>query len=109
MKKSFKLPRGSIVVVTDNGWGDTGKGKIVDVLAQHADMVLRYNGGPNAGHTVKTDKGTFVFHGLPSGILHKRVLNILTTGVVVNPLTLAHEIETAQKQGISVTSKNFLI
>ncbi|HSX40912.1 MAG TPA: adenylosuccinate synthase [Candidatus Saccharimonadales bacterium] len=109
MKKAFKLKRGSIIVVTDNGWGDTGKGKIVDVLSSSADMAIRYNGGPNAGHTVKTDQGTFVFHGLPSGILHKSVLNILSTGVVVNPLSLAKEITTAQKQGVAITPKNFLI
>lgn len=109
MGKNGKLKKGSIVIVTDNGWGDTGKGKIVDVLAERADMVIRYNGGPNAGHTVKTDKGTFIFHSIPSGILHKNVLNVLANGVVVNPFLLAEELIGLQKNGIKITAKNFLV
>ena len=59
------------LVVVGSQWGDEGKGKIVDLLAKDADVIVRYQGGSNAGHTVITDKGTFIFHLIPSGILYR--------------------------------------
>ncbi len=98
-----------INVVTDTSWGDTGKGKIIDVAAQDADLVIRYNGGPNAGHTVKNNFGEFKLHLIPSGIFNKKALCVLATGVLVNPLSLVEEIKSLEAKGIRVSKKNLLI
>ncbi|PIE32261.1 adenylosuccinate synthase [candidate division KSB3 bacterium] len=82
-------------------WGDEGKGKIVDMLAERFDVVARYQGGHNAGHTVKIGKTTFVLHLLPSGILHKGKQCIIGNGVVVDPKALFHEMDELRQQGIS--------
>ncbi len=74
-------------------WGDEGKGKIVDYLAEKADIVARFSGGNNAGHTVISDKGKFEFHLIPSGILWPKVTSIIGNGVVIDPSVLAQEIE----------------
>ena len=73
------------LVIIGVQWGDEGKGKIVDALAGQADVVVRFQGGDNAGHTVFHDGRKFVFHILPSGILRPRVMNLIGGGVVVNP------------------------
>ena len=73
-------------------WGDEGKGKIVDVLARDADIVARFSGGNNAGHTVITEKGEFKFHLLPSGVVWPHSLNVIGNGVVVNPDVLLKEL-----------------
>lgn len=95
--------------VVDNGWGDSGKGKIVDVGAQSADLVIRYNGGPNAGHTIKNERGEFKLHLMPSGIFNPDALCVITGGVVVNPFILSDEIEELRKSGIAISSSNLLI
>ena len=73
------------LVVIGTQWGDEGKGKIVDILAHDADVVVRFQGGSNAGHTVVNDRGTFVFHLIPSGILYRSKVNMIGNGVVVDP------------------------
>ena len=80
------------LVIIGAQWGDEGKGKIVDALAGQADIVVRFQGGDNAGHTVFHDGRKFVFHILPSGILRPRVMNIIGGGVVVNPQKLVEEL-----------------
>lgn len=80
-------------------WGDEGKGKIGDVLAERADLVVRYNGGDNAGHTIVTDQGTLVFHIVPCGALRKGVLNIIAAGTVINPKILLKELDQLKEMG----------
>ena len=87
-------------VVIGMQWGDEGKGKIVDALAEKADVVVRYNGGDNAGHTVIADKKTYKFHHMPSGALHKEKRVVIGNGCVVNPKALLEEIEMLRKDGI---------
>ncbi|MEC4680339.1 MAG: adenylosuccinate synthetase, partial [Nitrospirota bacterium] len=96
------------LVVVGSQWGDEGKGKIVDLLAKDADVVVRYQGGSNAGHTVITDKGTFIFHLIPSGILYRGKLCVLGNGVAIDPGGLIGELDGLKKNGIAV-GKRFLI
>ena len=96
-----------VTIVAGVQWGDEGKGKIIDVLAQDADFVVRCQGGPNAGHTVVNEHGKFVLHGLPSGMFAPNVLNILAPGTVVNPSGLAGEIAGLATAGFF--SNNLLI
>ena len=95
--------------VTDPAWGDNGKGKVVDLMAQRAAMVVRVNGGPNAGHTVKNERGEFKFHLMPSGIFNPQAISVLADTVVVNPSILSKEITELRKAGIEVTENNLLI
>jgi adenylosuccinate synthase len=95
-------------VVVGAQWGDEGKGKIVDLLSQEADIVVRYQGGPNAGHTVCFGDRTFVLHLIPSGILRPRTLCYIGNGVVVDPAALRTERESLVKQGISVEGRLFV-
>ncbi len=74
-------------------WGDEGKGKIVDHLARQHDLIIRFQGGPNAGHTIKVGKEKFIFHHIPSGILHPQVECLIGNGVIIDLDTLKHEIE----------------
>ena len=74
------------VVIVGSQWGDEGKGKIVDVLADQVDVVARYQGGSNAGHTVHVGEEEFILHQIPSGILHPRRRGLLGKRVVVNPI-----------------------
>jgi len=74
-------------------WGDEGKGKIVDLLAQKYDVVARYQGGHNAGHTIVVDGKTLALHLIPSGILNKKAVNIIGNGVVVSPEALINEMQ----------------
>ncbi|MGC9943123.1 MAG: adenylosuccinate synthase [Verrucomicrobiota bacterium] len=90
-------------------WGDEGKGKIIDVLTESADIVVRYAGGNNAGHTVYVGKKKYVLHLVPSGILRKNKLCVIGNGVVVDPLGLVAEIEGLKKIEVKVTAKNFLL
>lgn len=80
-------------------WGDEGKGRIVDLLVKNCDGVVRYNGGPNAGHTVVVDNEIFKLHLLPSGILHKDKANIVANGVIIDPGVLIDEIENLKQRG----------
>ena len=90
------------VVVVGSQWGDEGKGKIVDFLAHDADVIVRFQGGSNAGHTVVTKKATYVFHLIPSGILSRGKLCILGNGVVIDPGALIEELDFLQGQGIKI-------
>jgi adenylosuccinate synthase len=83
-------------------WGDEGKGKIIDVLTEQADVVVRYAGGNNAGHTVFVGKDKYVLHLVPSGILRKNKLCVIGNGVVVDPIGLVNEIEGLRKMGVKV-------
>ena len=96
------------LVVVGSQWGDEGKGKIVDLLAKDADVIVRYQGGSNAGHTVITDKGIFIFHLIPSGILYRGKLCVLGNGVAIDPGGLIGELDGLKKNGIAV-GKRFLI
>ncbi len=98
----------SALVVVGSQWGDEGKGKIVDLLARDADVIVRYQGGSNAGHTVITDKGTFIFHLIPSGVLYRGKLCVLGNGVAIDPGGLIGELDGLKEKGI-VVGKRFLI
>ncbi|MDD7281396.1 MAG: adenylosuccinate synthase [Erysipelotrichaceae bacterium] len=87
-------------VVVGTQWGDEGKGKIVDVLAEKADMIVRFQGGDNAGHTVIVNGKKYVLHLLPSGVLHEDALCIIGPGVVCNPFVLLEEMDTLEKGGL---------
>ncbi len=91
-------------VVLGGQWGDEGKGKITDTLAAHANMVVRANGGSNAGHTVTTDAGVFKLHLVPSGILNPEVKCLIGAGVVIDPVALANEIAELQERGIDTAN-----
>lgn len=90
-----------IRAIVGTQWGDEGKGKIVDFLAKEADVVVRAQGGNNAGHTVEAFGKVFKLHLIPSGILYKDKLNIIGNGVVIDPESLIQEIENLEKEGIS--------
>src|SRR5450631_4501174 len=90
-------------------WGDEGKGKIIDVLTERADVVVRYAGGNNAGHTVFLGSKKYVLHLVPSGILRKNKLCVIGNGVVLDPIGLVSEMEGLKKNGIKVTPKNFVL
>ena len=90
-------------------WGDEGKGRMVDLLTDHFDVVVRYQGGGNAGHTVVNDLGKFALHLLPSGIFRKGVVNILGNGVALDPENLWKEIEDVTGKGVSITPENLKI
>ena len=96
------------VVVVGTQWGDEGKGKIVDLLAEDADIVVRFQGGNNAGHTMVVEGEQFIFHLIPSGILQGKTCAI-GNGVVVDPGVLLQELERLSSRGIAVDSKKFLI
>ena len=97
------------VAVVGSQWGDEGKGKIVDWLSSEADVVVRFQGGHNAGHTLVIDKKVFKLRLLPSGIVRKGKMSILGNGVVIDPWALLSEIEEIKKQGVDVTPDNFMI
>ena len=86
-------------------WGDEGKGKIVDLLAPHFDIVARYQGGHNAGHTVYIGATKFVLRLIPSGILHERMTCVIGNGVVVDPDALFTEIDELAAHGIHTTGR----
>ena len=88
-------------VVVGTQWGDEGKGKIVDVLAEKADMIVRFQGGDNAGHTVIVNGKKYVLHLLPSGLLHKDAVCVIGPGVVCNPFVLLEEMDTLEKGGLT--------
>lgn len=90
-------------------WGDEGKGRMVDLLSQTQDVVVRYQGGNNAGHTVINDKGKFVLNLLPSGILRDGVVNVMGNGMVIDLQHLSGEIARLRDAGISITPENLKI
>ena len=86
-------------------WGDEGKGKIVDVLTPKYDIIGRFQGGPNAGHTLEFNGIKHVLRTIPSGIFHKTAINIIGNGVVIDPVVVMAEIEVLIKMGVDVKSK----
>lgn len=96
-----------VVAVIGGQWGDEGKGHIVDMLANQARMVVRYGGGNNAGHTVVNDRGTFKLHLIPSGIFDPAIVNVIGSGVVIDPQVMIQEIQDLQGRGIT-THKLFI-
>ena len=97
------------VVVVGSQWGDEGKGKIVDWLSDQADVVIRFQGGHNAGHTLVVDGVTYKLRLLPSGIVRKDKISIIGNGVVVDPWALLDEIKEIKSKGIDVNEDNFII
>jgi len=93
----------SNMVVVGTQWGDEGKGKIVDLLTPRVDMVVRFQGGNNAGHTLVVDGRKFIFHLIPSGILYKDKKCLIGNGVVVDPEILLEEIQKLKQADIEVT------
>ena len=89
------------VVVVGLQWGDEAKGKVVDYLSQDADIVVRYNGGNNAGHTVVLGEDIYKFHIVPAGILNPNAVSVIADGVVIDPLVLVEELKTLREKGIS--------
>lgn len=90
-------------IIMGGQWGDEGKGKLTDALAAEADLVVRANGGSNAGHTVVTPQGTFKLHLIPSGILHDRVVSVIGAGVVIEPSALAGEMKGLRERQIDLS------
>ncbi len=89
-------------------WGDEGKGKIVDYLAAHYHIIARFQGGPNAGHTLYVDGNKVVLRTIPSGVFNSKTLNLIGNGVVIDPITLREEIEGLQKIGVSLDHNLFI-
>jgi len=96
------------LVVIGTQWGDEGKGKIVDLLSEDADYVVRYQGGHNAGHTIVIGEKTIVLHLIPTGLLQPGKRGVIGNGVVINPKALLQEIATLSEQGIDVTGRLFI-
>ncbi len=96
------------IVVTGGQFGDEGKGAIIDFLTEKADVVARFGGGNNAGHTVCVGDDVFKFHLIPSGIIHKK-LNVIGNGVVIDPKVLVDEIETLEQKGFKIDDNNLII
>jgi adenylosuccinate synthase len=90
-----------VLVVVGAQWGDEGKGKVTDLLCEQAHIVVRYQGGNNAGHTVENDKGKFALHLVPSGIFYEDVIAVIGNGVVIDPTVLRAEIDELESRGIS--------
>ena len=97
------------IVVVGSQWGDEGKGKIVDWLSEQADVVIRFQGGHNAGHTLVIDGVTYKLRLLPSGIVRKNKISIIGNGVVVDPWALLDEIKEIREKNVVVNSENFMI
>lgn len=98
-----------ITAIVGANWGDEGKGRMVDLLSRDYEIVMRYQGGNNAGHTVINDKGKFILNLLPSGILREEVINIMGGGMVVDIKHLAKELDNLRKGGIVITPDNLKI
>jgi adenylosuccinate synthase len=89
-------------------WGDEGKGKLVHLMSESFDVIARYNGGNNAGHTIVTNGSSFVFHLLPSGMMHSHILGIIGNGTVINPKVLLEEIDWLTQQGHQIQDRLFI-
>lgn len=96
-------------IVIGAQWGDEGKGRVVDLLSEGSDMVARYNGGDNAGHTVTVGDKIYKLHVIPSGIIHPSVVGVLGNGMVLNPQTLVEEMQMLQEAAISITPERLWI
>ncbi|MDR1101502.1 MAG: adenylosuccinate synthase [Clostridiales bacterium] len=98
-----------LTAVVGINWGDEGKGRMVDLLSEHYDVICRYQGGNNAGHTVVNDRGKFILNILPSGVLRDGTVNVLGTGMVLDLEHLMHEMGSLQAQGVEVSASNLKI
>ena len=98
----------TITAVIGTQWGDEGKGKIIDLLSEKADIIARYQGGNNAGHTVIIGNKKFILHLIPSGILHENKKCIMGSGLVIDPEALIKEIEELKERGIKIDSNLFI-
>ena len=98
----------SATVIVGGQWGDEGKAKVVDFLMHDHDVVIRFQGGANAGHTVVTDAGRFAFHQIPSGVLYASVTGILGNGMVIEPFALLDELKELTSRGIDVGGRMFV-
>ncbi len=98
-----------LTAIVGINWGDEGKGRMVDLLSREYDVVVRYQGGGNAGHTVVNEQGKFALHLLPSGIFHKGVINVLGNGVALDCESLWEEMEDVRSKGVSITPENLKI
>src|SRR3989338_4885335 len=95
-------PQDMNIVVVGAQWGDEGKGKVIDVLTEDADILVGYQGGNNAGHTVVADGEEFIFHLIPSGLLHPGRVGLIGNGVVIDPEALLEEMKRLSSRGIDV-------
>src|SRR4029079_6630940 len=93
------------IVIVGAQWGDEGKGKIVDIYTEHADMVVRYGGGPNAGHTLVVGNDKLVVRLIPSGILRPKTSCVLAQGMVIDPASLVTELDELEKRGLTQVRK----
>src|SRR3989449_501349 len=114
-RKSWRSPDASSgewampnIVVVGTQWGDEGKGKIVDILAPHVNVVARFAGGNNAGHTVVAGREKYVLHTIPSGILHPGCRCVIGCGVVVDPGSLIEEMESLVQRGVTLDGNLFI-
>lgn len=107
-KESRSKDMSNLAVVGIN-WGDEGKGRMVDLFTDHYDVVVRYQGGGNAGHTVVNEKGKFALHLLPSGVFRKGVMNVLGNGVALDLENLCAEIEDLRSRGVDISPENLRI
>lgn len=98
----------SVTILVGSQWGDEGKGKIVDILSEKYDIVVRYQGGANAGHTVEIGDKKFILHLIPSGILRDQCVCVVGNGVVIDPTALLDEIKFLESNGISVDGRLFV-
>ena len=98
----------SVDVLLGLQWGDEGKGKIVDVLTNNYDVIARFQGGPNAGHTLVFDGKKIVLHTIPSGIFHDNAINLIGNGVVIDPITLKKEIDKVKEHGVDIYKKLYI-
>ena len=94
-----------VQIIVGAQWGDEGKGKVVDILSEHADIVARYQGGANAGHTVCIGEKQYVLHLIPSGIFHPQITCVIGNGVVIDPTALLGEIEQLKAVGIDISGR----
>ncbi|TAE21618.1 MAG: adenylosuccinate synthase [Candidatus Kapaibacterium sp.] len=98
----------SVSIIVGAQWGDEGKGKLVDLLTKDADIVARYQGGANAGHTLVIDGKKYVLHLIPSGILHPEAHCVIGNGVVIDPVALMEEIKMLEESGVSIAGRLFI-
>jgi len=97
------------VIVVGTQWGDEGKGKVVDLLSESADFIVRFQGGNNAGHTLVVENKKFILHLIPSGILHRNKICCIGNGVVLDPSVLLAEIEKLRSHQVQVDPNNLVI
>ncbi|MDR1820809.1 MAG: adenylosuccinate synthetase, partial [Oscillospiraceae bacterium] len=98
-----------LTAIVGTNWGDEGKGRMVDLLGCDYDIIVRYQGGNNAGHTVINERGEFVLNLLPSGILRHNTVNVLGTGMIIDIAHLWGEIEKLSAAGLEITPNNLKI